>query len=91
MSGHIMPKLFERPCLVLVSVAGFCRFEPTDDPVAYLNDLCNQTIIGKSAVEEDEAGVYPIAVAALEHLDQDLGLFAKGLRTPLPSAVTFVQ
>ena len=90
-SCHFMPKLFERPSITLVGVAGFCGFEPAHDPVADFNDLGDQTIVGKPAVEEDKPGIDAIAVASLQHLDQDLGLLAKGLRTPLPSAATLVQ
>jgi len=34
-SCHFMPKLFARPGLALAGVAGFCGFEPADDPIAY--------------------------------------------------------
>jgi len=49
-SCHLLPRLFERPWLVLVGVAGLCGFEPADDPVADLNNPSDQTIVGEPTV-----------------------------------------
>lgn len=81
-SCYLMPQLSNRPRLVLLGVAGFRGLKPADDSVAYLNDVGKQTIVGKPAVKEDETGVNPIAEASLQHLEQELSLFAKGLLAP---------
>ena len=56
----------------LAVIAGFRGLKPADHPVAYVNDVGEQTIVGKPAIEENETGINPIAEASQEHLEQDL-------------------
>jgi len=85
MPGYLVPQLRqgELPAFVQITFAG--SLQPADDPIADIEDLCDDGVIGKPAVEKDKPSINACLPAAFKHMDQHIGFLLKGLSTPFPS------